>query len=68
MKAHLEFDIPEDEAELQAAVHAMDHLATTRDFCERLRAMHKHGHSFATADEAIATLYADYCDLMQGYL
>ena len=68
MKATLEFIIPDDESELQAAVHAMDHLAATRDFHERLRSLNKYGHGFQTTEEAIQSLYSDYCDMMQAYL
>ena len=68
MKAILEFELPENESELQAAVHAMDQLASIRDFGERLRSLNKYGHGFQTTDEALNSLYSDYCDIMQAYL
>lgn len=68
MKATLEFIIPDDESELRAAVHAIDHLAATRDFHERLLSLNKYGHWFQTTEEAIQSLYSDYCDMMQAYL
>jgi len=68
MKATLEFIIPDDESELQAAVHSMDQLGSIRDFHERLRVLNKHGHRFQTTEEAIQSLYSDYCDMMQTYL
>ena len=68
MQATLIFNLPEDECELRAALDSMDHIGSIRDFQERLRAMHKYGHGFKTADEAIECLYNDYCEAMQAYL
>lgn len=68
MEAMLIFNLPEDEAELRAAIDAMDHICSIRDFQERLRTLKKYGHSFKDVEEALSCLYDDYCDIMQAYL
>lgn len=68
MQAVLTFELPEDEGELRAAIDAMDHIGSIRDFQERLRTLNKYGHSFKSTEEAITCLYSDYCDMMQAYL
>lgn len=68
MKAILEYDVPEDEVELLAAVRAMKMISSIRDFYERLRVLKKHGHGFASADALLEALHADYCDAMQEWI
>lgn len=68
MKAILEYDVPEDEVELLAAVRAMDMISSIRDFYERLRVLKKHGHGFDSADSLLESLYADYCEHMQEWI
>ena len=68
MRASMEFELPEDEAELLAAVHGMDHLCAIRDFHEQLCTLKKFGHSYTTADEAVAALHHDFCDMMEAFL
>jgi len=68
MKATLEFELPEDEAELKISVQAMELLCSLRDFYDRLRTLKKHGHGYQSADEAIDCLLSDYCDAMQRWI
>lgn len=68
MQAILTFELPEDESELRAAIHAMDYLGSIQDFRERLRTLNKYGHSFKDTDEAVSCLYSDYYNMMQAYL
>jgi hypothetical protein len=68
MQATLTFYLPEDEAELRAAIDGPEHVCSIRDFQERLRNLVKYGHPFSSADDAISGLYTDYCEAMQAYL
>lgn len=68
MQAVLTFELPEDGSELRAAIDAMDHISSIRDFQGRLRTLNEYGHSFESTEEAISFLYSDYCDIMQAYL
>ena len=68
MQATLTFNLPEDEAELRAAINGPGHICSIQNFQERLRNLMKYGHSYASADEAVNSLYTDYCEAMQAYL
>lgn len=68
MKAMITFDLPEEDAELKAALDGMEHIGAIRDFWERLRNLNKHGHKFETTEQALESLYHDYNDIMAGYL
>ena len=68
MKVTLEFKLPEEEEMYRMIVTAPEILFRLRDTQERLRQLHKHGHSFNSADEAIATLYQSFCESFGEYL
>ena len=68
MKAVLEFDLPEDQDALRAAIDGIDHIVSIRGFYERLRSLDKHGHKFNSIEETISCLYDDYHNMMQPYL
>jgi len=68
MKAVLEFELPENDYELRAAIDAVDHVCSIRYFYERLKALDKHGHNYKSIEEAISCLYSDYYDIMKSYL
>lgn len=67
MNVLIEFNIPEDRCELLRVVHAGDYLASLYDFREWLRALNKHGHPYANADEAVGAIYAEYCQRISGF-
>lgn len=68
MQAVLTFNLPEDEAELLTALAGMDHIAAIHDYQERLRNLHKYGHGFESTEQALESLYSDYCAIMQDFL
>ena len=68
MKAILSFELPENDYELRAAIDAVDHISSIRDFYERLKVLDKHGHNYKSTEEAISCLYSDYYDIMKSYL
>jgi hypothetical protein len=68
MQAYLKFDLPDDEYELRASLDGMDHIAKIRDFQEKLRALKKYGHGFENTEQAIESLYNDYCCAMAEFL
>lgn len=68
MQVTILFNLPDEESELQAAIEGMDHLGAIREFRERSRSLTKYGHGFQTVDEALSSLYHDYCSIMEKYL
>jgi hypothetical protein len=53
MKAKLEYNLPEDQSQFDAACKAIDLRSAVSDFDHELRDWIKHGHNFKTADEAL---------------
>jgi hypothetical protein len=53
MKAKLEYNLPEDQSQFDAACKAIDLRSAVSDFDNELRDWIKHGHNFKTADEAL---------------
>lgn len=53
MKVTLEFNLPEEQKEFEAASHGVDYLGLLQGLDNDLHGWAKHGHSFATADDAI---------------
>lgn len=68
MEAMLTFFIPDEETELRVAIDGMAHIGAIRDFQERLRSLTKYGHGFQTVEEALSSLYSDYCGIMEEFL
>lgn len=68
MQVTILFNLPDEESELHAAIEGMDHLGAIREFRERLRNLTKYGHGFLTVEEALSSLYSDYCGIMEEYL
>ena len=56
MKATLEFDLPDEAGELLEALSVQEYTSVLLAFRQQLRTLTKHGHSFASADEAVQTL------------
>ena len=46
MKAILSFELPENDYELRAAIDAVDHISSIRDFYERLKALDEYGNNY----------------------
>lgn len=53
MKAILEFSLPEELSEFRQASAATDLYLTIYEFDQKLRGWLKHGHEFATPDDAL---------------
>ena len=56
MKGILEFDLPEEQYEFDCATNASKLKQAMFFFYNTIRAMDKHGHSFNSADEAVAEI------------
>ena len=56
MKAILKYQLPEEADEFKWAVEAADFRSEVNDFAERLRALDKHGNSYADTDEAVRVI------------
>jgi hypothetical protein len=52
-KVSIEFDCPEENEELMAALHGFDYKILLGDVSQWARSAQKHGHEFKTADEVI---------------
>ena len=68
MKATLEFDLPDEAGELLEVLSVQEYTSVLLAFCEQLRTLNKHGHSFASADEAVQILYQEFCQMTDGLL
>ncbi len=68
MKAMLEFDLPEDAGELLEMLSVQEYTSVLLAFREQLRTLTKHGHSFVSADEAVQTLYQEFCQMIDHLL
>jgi len=53
MKAKLEYNLPEDQSQFDAACKAIDLRSAVSDFDNELRNWIKHGHDFNNADDAL---------------
>ncbi len=53
MKAILEFNLPEEDAEHKMALYGADYLFILQDVLQETRKFLKHGHKFNNADEAL---------------
>lgn len=52
-KSRLEFNLPEEQSEFNAAIHGMDWKLIVYDLSLFLRNKLKYGHEFKTADDAL---------------
>lgn len=68
MKVSLQFDLHEEIEMYKMIVSAPEIRCALRDFNEYLRTMNKHGHSFASTDEAIAGIYQSFCESFGAHL
>jgi len=68
MKAILEFDLPDDAGELLEVLSVPEYTSVLLAFREQLRTLTKHGHSFASADDAVQTLHQEFCEMTDGLL
>lgn len=53
MKATLEFQLPEEQAEHESALHGADWRAAVEEMDQQLRAWTKYGHQFKSLDAAL---------------
>lgn len=56
MKAVLEFNLPEDLDQLKLHLKVTDMLSVLASISNDLRSWEKHGHNFASADEAVSQI------------
>jgi len=56
MEATLKFNLPEEQGEFEAASHGIDYQILLQGLDNDMRGWLKYGHSFATADDAIAKI------------
>ena len=68
MKATLEFDLPDDTCELLEMLSVPEYTSVLLAFREQLRTLTKHGHLFASADEAVQILYQEFCQMTDRLL
>ena len=68
MKATLEFDLPDEAGELLDVLSLPEYTSVLLAFRQQLRTLTKHGHSFVSADEAVQTLYQEFCQMTDGLL
>lgn len=68
MKATLEFDLPDEAGELLEVLSVPEYTSVLLAFRQQLRTLTKHGHSFDSADEAVQTLYQEFCRMTDGLL
>jgi len=69
MKAILEFNLPEDQAEHSWAVNAFRMASVISEVMNETRSWLKHGHNFKTPDEAIEAvreMLAEVVGIAQG--
>ena len=67
MKATLEFELPEEEEDLQHALHALDWALVVWDLDQDLRSYLKHGNDFKSVDEALEVVRERLYDLLEKY-
>lgn len=60
MKAHLEFNLPEDQREYAVLFQAENMLSLLQNFSEYLRLSQKHGHDFKDADDALEKIRENF--------
>ena len=56
MKAILEFNLPEDRAELKYAQKGLDAILVIENVLSKIRECLKYGHDYKTADEVLESL------------
>ena len=62
MKARLEFDLPDEQLELEICRKAGELHSNLWDLTEQIRTWRKHGHRFKDADELLDALWHDCID------
>lgn len=67
MKAFLEFEIPQDEAEYNMANQGHSYHTVLWEISRKVRNSLKHGHKFKNADEALESIEKDIYNLMNEY-
>ena len=67
MKAHLEFELPEENCEFELAHHGMDFALTCQDIDEQLRHWLKYGHEFKAVDEALEAVRENLRKCLESY-
>lgn len=69
MKVTVEYNLPDDEPEMRAALDAMGVLGQLREFQEMLRSATKYGVPLNTSPDDLASRwYQDFCERFQEYL
>ena len=67
MKAHLIFNLPEENSEYKAAVFAMEWYLTVWDLKEEVFSKLDNGHKFKTPDEALEYVLTYINDTLEHY-
>jgi len=67
MKATIEFDLPDEQEDLERCIHSLDWALTVHDLDQELRKFLKYGHTFKTPDDALETIRQRLFDILEEH-